>query len=197
MAEFLGNPPQVARQEAKGPQIHLQKAGRSVQKVYEDSKGEKENDLHILPLWGILGLAHRASADGEAMRCSGGLCTVGRKVLLTEDSETQAMLLTLCLTNAGFEVIRAENGEEALALAVNERPDVVVLDVFMPGIDGFEVCRRLKAHEASKDLPVIILSMVAEDGRAGSVGATDFISKHDLDVEQLVKRCQELAEQHE
>ena len=118
---------------------------------------------------------------------------MGKKVVLTEDSDTQFALLHACFARADFEVVRARNGEEALAVIPSERPDVVVMDVLMPGMDGFEVCRRLKADETTKDIPVVMLSMVGGPERARVAGATDYMSKQDLDPGALVERCRELA----
>ena len=102
------------------------------------------------------------------------------RVLIVEDTETIRLLIRTRLANAYYHVIEATNGEDAIRLAATESPDLVLLDVMLPGIDGFEVCRRLKDAEATVHVPVVIVT--ALDNRADRVkglemGADDFLSK--------------------
>lgn len=81
---------------------------------------------------------------------------------------------------ADHQVLMATNGEQALALCADKRPDVVLLDVVMPGLDGYEVCRRLKEDEATRDIPVIFVTSHNDDvaeTQGLELGAADFISK--------------------
>lgn len=102
------------------------------------------------------------------------------KVLVVDDEEHILMILKDSLEFSGFKVITAVNGEEALEKVEQDRPDLVVLDIGMPKLDGWEVCRRLKANPATKSLPVIILTAYAQsaDQRKGmDLGADRFITK--------------------
>jgi two-component system sensor histidine kinase/response regulator len=101
-------------------------------------------------------------------------------VLVVEDTFETRKLLTDILTGEGYEVRPADSGELALASAAANPPDLILLDIRMPGLDGFEVLRRLKACEESRDIPVIFLSALTDtELRVEGIrlGAVDFISK--------------------
>jgi len=103
-----------------------------------------------------------------------------RKVLVVEDEEPMRELICYGLEQAGHEVSGAGSGEEALAIVRREPPDLIVLDVMLPGINGLEVCRLLRMDQAASGIPVIILS--ARDGEKDIVGglecgADDYLTK--------------------
>lgn len=101
-------------------------------------------------------------------------------VLIVDDDALTRALAADALRLAGFAVVEAESGEEGLAVFEAERPDLVLLDVIMPGIDGFEVCQRLRAHPRLGRVPVIMLTGLDDTEsiqKAYDSGATDFISK--------------------
>jgi len=102
-----------------------------------------------------------------------------RPILLIVDDEPANIKVLCGLLKNDYELRAANNGEKALALARSERPDLVLLDVKMPGIDGYEVCRRIKADPATNKIPVILVtgSMFDEEGRGASAGAVDFVAK--------------------
>jgi DNA-binding response OmpR family regulator len=115
---------------------------------------------------------------------------MGNRILVVDDEAALVELLAVNLELEGFQVARAHDGEEGLSAAVSERPDVVLLDVRMPGIDGFEVCRRLKESPATKDIPVIMVSAYAQPAdveRGFLLGAADYVKKP-FDVTELVPR---------
>lgn len=102
------------------------------------------------------------------------------RVLIVEDSATNRLILRTRLSQSYYDVIEAEHGEQAIELAASEYPDIILLDVMMPGIDGFETCRRLKADPATLHIPVVMLT--ALDKQSDKVmgleaGADDFLSK--------------------
>lgn len=102
------------------------------------------------------------------------------KILAVDDTPASLRLLTELLHNEGYDVRAAINGELALQFAVNTPPELILLDVRMPGIDGFEVCRRLKSMDATRDIPVIFVTSLTdtEDKVQGfEMGAVDFITK--------------------
>lgn len=103
-----------------------------------------------------------------------------RKVLIVDDSPVELKLTTKILTQAGYETAVATSGVQALRLARESRPDLVILDVNMPQMDGYEVCQELKADPATRDIPVILYSVrdqVIDVLKGLEVGAEDFITK--------------------
>lgn len=82
----------------------------------------------------------------------------GKKVLVADDESHILSVVSLKLRNAGFEVICAHDGEEALEMAVSEKPDLLITDYHMPGLSGLEVCQRLRENTEMKSLPAIMLS---------------------------------------
>ena len=105
---------------------------------------------------------------------------MARRVLVVDDDALTREILATILDLEEFDVDLAEDGEQALAAIASAVPDVVVLDVMMPGIDGFEVLRRLRADEATASLPVILLTArdTADDRREGEeAGADAYLTK--------------------
>jgi len=101
-------------------------------------------------------------------------------VLAADDDEDILALIAFRLERSGYTVILARDGEEALALARDERPDLAVLDVMMPKLDGFELTRRLRMDEATSRMPIILLTARAQDAdlqRGFDVGADDYLRK--------------------
>jgi len=101
------------------------------------------------------------------------------RILLVDDEPALRELLRVTFEGASIEVVEAGSGEEALALLGGDLPDAVVLDLRMPGIDGAELCRRLRRDEETRDLPIVVLSGgdEAELERARKAGANDVIAK--------------------
>jgi two-component system phosphate regulon response regulator PhoB len=101
-------------------------------------------------------------------------------ILVVEDEEDILDLLAYNLEQAGFRVIRAKNGLEGLKRAQDQHPDLIVLDLLLPGLEGKEVCRRLRQQESTRDIPVIILTALSgeTDRVVGfEIGADDYIPK--------------------
>ena len=103
---------------------------------------------------------------------------MAEKILVVDDEWELRNLLTEFLTGEGYDVIQASNGEEALELAEKEEPQVILLDVKMPGIDGIEVCRRLKEEDKTRFIPIIMVTALEDrDVDAFVEGADDFVTK--------------------
>src|SRR6266496_3739241 len=102
------------------------------------------------------------------------------RILVVDDEIYIVHILDFSLGMEGYEVITALDGEQALEKARAERPDLIVLDIMMPKLDGYETCKRLKADPNTKDVPVILLSAKGRnvDQKVGfEVGADDYITK--------------------
>jgi two-component system, cell cycle sensor histidine kinase and response regulator CckA len=101
-------------------------------------------------------------------------------ILIVDDTPTNLEILFDLLSNSGFTVLIAEDGESAIERAEYAPPDLILLDVLMPGIDGFETCRRLKANSVTKEIPIIFMTALSEalDKVKGlSLGAVDYITR--------------------
>ncbi len=102
------------------------------------------------------------------------------KILVVDDEIYIVHILDFSLGMEGYEVLTALDGEQALEKARAEHPDLIVLDIMMPKLDGYETCKMLKADEATKNIPVILLSAKGRnvDQKVGfEVGADDYITK--------------------
>lgn len=102
------------------------------------------------------------------------------KVLAADDDPVIRRLLEVNLEMEGYEVVLAEDGAIAVELAALHAPDVILLDVMMPNMDGWEACRKLKENDATKDIPVVFLSARARDADVSEgtrAGAVAYITK--------------------
>jgi DNA-binding NtrC family response regulator len=118
------------------------------------------------------------------------LAADGGTVLVVDDEPLNVDLLEQELRAAGYRTLSASTGEEGVALAAQAQPDLVLLDLMMPGIDGYEACRRLKASEATRAIPVIVLTSLSETSgkvRAFREGAVDYVTKP-FETEELLAR---------
>jgi len=102
------------------------------------------------------------------------------RILVVDDEPQNLELIEAILTPAGYEVLLASNGDEALVQANEKRPDLVILDLMMPGLSGFEVCARVKTHPQTGGVPVLFVTALSQPGdkeRALAVGGDDFLGK--------------------
>src|SRR5262245_23809013 len=102
------------------------------------------------------------------------------RILLVDDTPTNLQVLYQTLDGRGHELLIAQNGEEALELAREARPALILLDIMMPGIDGYETCRRLKSDPQTRDSAIIFMSALDDTSnkvRGLEVGAVDYITK--------------------
>ncbi len=115
-------------------------------------------------------------------------------ILVVEDEQALGLLLSYNLEAEGFTVERVERGDEAEVRLAELPPDLVILDWMLPGVSGLEICRRLRAREATRTLPVIMLTARGEEGervRGLSVGADDYVVKP-FSVPELMARVRSL-----
>ena len=118
-----------------------------------------------------------------------------RRILLAEDDRFLRKAAETALKRQGFAVLAAVDGEEALRMARAEPPDLILLDLIMPKLQGFEVLRALKADPATAAIPVIILSNLGQDGdvkQAMEAGAVAYLVKANLSLQDLGKRVGEV-----
>lgn len=102
------------------------------------------------------------------------------KILIAEDERDIRELITFTLSFAGHEIIQASNGAEAVELVQKTMPDLIMMDVRMPRMTGYEACRAIKQIESVKDIPVVFLSAKGQDDEVADAleaGAMDYITK--------------------
>ena len=103
-----------------------------------------------------------------------------KKILVVEDNEDNLYLIKFILENNGFDVIEARSGAAAVGLAVQENPALIVMDIQLPGIDGLEATRRIRASEADGDIPIVALTayvMASDVDKTVEAGCTGYIEK--------------------
>ncbi|MFL7792402.1 MAG: PleD family two-component system response regulator [Anaerolineae bacterium] len=120
---------------------------------------------------------------------------IPKTVLIVEDSPSQALKLKYRLERENLQVFWAHDGHAGVDMALQLLPDVIVLDVEMPEMDGFEACRQIKADDRTSNIPVIMLTVHAEPKVVRELltrGAIDFIPKDDFSIEVLLETLRQL-----
>jgi DNA-binding response OmpR family regulator len=120
--------------------------------------------------------------------------TAGRKILIAEDEPNIVISLEFLLKEAGYEVAVARDGSQALRLAGTLRPDLIVLDVMLPALNGFDVCRRLRASREAKHAKVLMLTARGRDSEVAkgiAAGADAYMTKP-FATKELVSKVAEL-----
>lgn len=120
-----------------------------------------------------------------------------KKLLLVDDSNTILMMEKMILAKAPYEILTATNGEEAVAKALAEKPDLILMDVVMPKLNGFEACRRLRQEEATKSIPIIMVTTRGEEEnveKGFESGCNDYVTKPIDSIELLTKLRDHLGE---
>jgi two-component system, cell cycle response regulator DivK len=105
---------------------------------------------------------------------------MSKRILVVEDQEDNRRILHDLLTSAGYEIIQAENGQEALAAAARERPDLILMDIQLPLLDGYEATRRIKADPDLRAIPIIVVTSYAlsgDEGKARAAGCDAYVTK--------------------
>jgi two-component system, cell cycle response regulator DivK len=117
----------------------------------------------------------------------------GKRILAIEDHEENRRLLRDLLTSFDYELVEAVTGEEGLQLAEAERPDLILMDIQLPGIDGYEVTRRIKANPSLRHIPVIAVTSYAlsgDDVKALEAGCDAYVTKP-FDPAELLDKIRE------
>ncbi|MEY4745080.1 MAG: hypothetical protein RL272_1025 [Candidatus Parcubacteria bacterium] len=121
------------------------------------------------------------------------------KVVLVEDDKFLQKILVTKFTKESFDVRAASDAETGLQMILTESPDIVLLDLILPKMSGFDLLTELKANAKTKDVPVVILSNLGQDediSRARSLGALDFLVKADISINEVVQKVKEIYVRH-
>jgi two-component system, cell cycle response regulator DivK len=105
---------------------------------------------------------------------------VSKHILVVEDQEDNRQILRDLLGSVGYEMSEAENGEEAIAAVAKRRPDLILMDIQLPVMDGYEATRRIKADPATKSIPIIVVTSYAlsgDEGKARAAGCDAYVTK--------------------
>lgn len=120
-----------------------------------------------------------------------------KKILIVEDDPLIVKIYTTRLKADGYDVLSAENGEEGIKIAEESFPDLIILDVMMPRVDGFAVLERLRKNPSFKDTPILMYSNLnneEEIERAIKMGVTEFLVKANLSPTQMVLKMKQYAD---
>ena len=116
------------------------------------------------------------------------------KILMVEDNEMNVNMLSRRLQKRGYQVITAGDGNEGHAMARSENPDLILMDISLPGMDGWEVTRLLKSNEATRHIPIIALTahaLVTDREKASEAGCDEYETKP-IDFERLTRKIESL-----
>lgn len=116
---------------------------------------------------------------------------MAKKVLIVEDDEFLRSLTAKRLEKEGYEVVVAVDGESANGIAVANKPDLILLDLLLPGLDGFEVLKRARADEVTKTTPIIVFSNLGQREdieKAKGLGANDFLIKANFTLDDVIEK---------
>ncbi|MBW8002927.1 MAG: response regulator [Planctomycetes bacterium] len=119
-----------------------------------------------------------------------------KKILIVDDEKDALFVLGKELTSRHYEVISAENGNDALSLAESEQPNLIILDIWMPGMDGAEVSEKLRENPKTKDIPVVFLTCLLEKKNGegqGRLVANKVVIAKPYDIESLSSQIERLA----
>lgn len=118
-----------------------------------------------------------------------------KNILIVEDDQFFRDLLKKKLSSLGYNIIEAPNGEKGIELAKEKKPDLIILDLLLPNIDGFEVLSKVRTNSETSSTPVIIVSNLGqqEDVERGlKLGATDYLIKSQFDIESITSKIRNI-----
>lgn len=119
-----------------------------------------------------------------------------KRILIAEDEPSIVLSLEFLLTEAGYEVFTAVNGADALKVAEEHTPDLLVLDIMLPVVNGFEVCRTLRSNPTFRDMPILMLTARGREqeiARGLALGANAYVTKP-FGTRELMNRIRELLD---
>jgi len=116
---------------------------------------------------------------------------VKKKVLIIEDEPDMRGILVSMIESADYQVIEAKDGQQGLDLAVKKEPDIILLDIMLPKLNGFEVLDKLRYNPTTQDIPVIILSNLGQEKevvKGKALGAVDYLIKADIHLTEILEK---------
>ena len=119
-----------------------------------------------------------------------------KRILIVEDTEDNRQILRDLLTAAGYELLEATDGEEGIAMAARHHPDLILMDIQLPRLDGYEATRRIKGNQALKDIPIVAVTSYALSGdeeKTRAAGCDGYIAKP-FSPRQLLGKVRELID---
>ncbi len=119
-----------------------------------------------------------------------------KKILLVDDDQFLVDLLSEKVTKAGYEALKAHNGTDAIEVVSKNKPDLILLDLMMPGMDGLSVLKNLKGNEVNKNIPVIILTSLSDPSVASEIknnGGSGYLLKDEHTLDGIVQAIQNLV----
>ena len=120
--------------------------------------------------------------------------STAKRILMVDDEEDFLLILKSALELRGFEVVTATNAVEAGIALATKKPALILMDIKMPGINGFQACEAIKRNPLTKDIPIIIISALSDDSnikKATKMGLVDYFVKP-IDMERLIKKIREV-----
>jgi two-component system cell cycle response regulator DivK len=105
---------------------------------------------------------------------------MSKRILVIEDQEDNRRIVRDLLTSAGYDLIEAVTGEEGVSMAETQRPDLILMDIQLPGLDGYEATRRIKANPALRHIPIIVVTSYAlsgDEAKAREAGCDGYVAK--------------------
>jgi DNA-binding response OmpR family regulator len=119
-----------------------------------------------------------------------------KKILWIEDDKFLRSILVKKFESSGHTVLKAENGEEAMSILTTETPDIIVIDILLPGINGFDILQKIKANEKLNNIPIIILSNINKPSdveKAKTLGAQKFLVKSSVSLNEIILEIEQLT----
>lgn len=174
-----GQPVEISRVLAMGVKDYLVKAQFDPGEVLEK----------VRSLFSSQGTVNSAGAKGPD-------CLTGKKVMWVEDDKFLNDLIAQKLSLCGCKLFHAEDGESAIPIAAKEKPDVIMLDLLLPGMNGFEILQAIKANPDSKDIPILVLSNFSQQGdldRCKKLGAVNFLVKASVTLDEIVGEIRKIV----
>ena len=117
-------------------------------------------------------------------------------ILIVEDEQVMLKILTSKLIDKGYQITAAIDGKTALDMASCNMPDLILLDIMLPTMDGFEILKKLKENKATKDIPVLILSNLGQEEniqKGKDLGAVDYLIKAHIDIDEVAEKIDKIA----
>lgn len=123
-----------------------------------------------------------------------------KKIIIAEDEPVLIEMYKLYFERAGYEVLKADNGRECIDFVKKEKPDIILLDILMPKIDGWEVLRQLKTDPETKLIPILVFSNLGqtqEIQKGLDLGADDYVIKSDMTPKELLEKVEGMIRKKE